>query len=756
MAAPGIEIPSLQARSYPPVGIGEYDGIITVDMTKNALFMVAFKKNGTTSMCDIDEVVLNSSDQTVNFCDSPKPQQFQLCHSSDVILLQTLIDTCRDIFNLSLRINSAVRDCLYSGIRHAGAMPSAIEDRYVLSSLVDIVKKDLPAVRAAQQVATTIASTSVQATGTQLAVAATVSKTQNKAPRKCFFCQAGTKNYRQDNIAIHPYVTCDFKGADIYMCLKCVSNWKLYRDSAKKANELILPGETNEELCALCSSLPNTLVLCESCPRSYCEVCLSIVIGQAEFRKMKSQENWKCMECAKVSTKCKEKKIEASELIEKKKCTSNSRKKDKISVVNEKVCALVTDDDACTGCEDVPKGRGLKRKVSNDVVEVELHIGLNDSIPKSPSLSFSGKVVEAKELDELFYFGQYLKTLDDVYDCFRTRPACMALKSTNIPSRGSIMNKKKKEPKNVETQIKECSEDYCLLCKDGGDLIECDYVHKIFSETFLSPNAAENIISSDTKNLVDPNLLTKTRCRKVYHTACLGFDVDVDYWQCPKHYCAEGKCRNVPFYSCDLCPVSLCQQCANKGGDRRGNKNQYIQIALVSEYVGKDPNPVAPNSERMRIICNACIDMAQSCFERGELISENLLWLCKTNMKSFNPKSDLYEKFSPAVFASESMAPLKVSPESFVETALFKSADGAPDNHKNLRAGDRKLSPDDLKYFAEYLRAVTAPADGSATIGAVLNDSVLRQRLAQYNDQSIRNAFYHCVRSLKLRHLVKK
>ncbi|ETW06952.1 hypothetical protein, variant 1 [Aphanomyces invadans] len=73
------------------------------------------------------------------------------------------------------------------------------------------------------------------------------------------------------------------------------------------------------------------------------------------------------------------------------------------------------------------------------------------------------------------------------------------------------------------------SEDSCFCCKDGGDLIECDFVGK-------------------------------HRCPKVYHVDCLGFSVPDDVtWTCPRHLCAFPKCTHVSKFICRFCPVAHCE-----------------------------------------------------------------------------------------------------------------------------------------------------------------------------------------------------
>jgi len=69
-------------------------------------------------------------------------------------------------------------------------------------------------------------------------------------------------------------------------------------------------------------------------------------------------------------------------------------------------------------------------------------------------------------------------------------------------------------------------DDYCFVCRDGGELMCCD------------------------------------SCKKVYHPACLCLEkVPKGSWECPHHFC--GVCRvrvEDPYRMCALCPTSFCPQ----------------------------------------------------------------------------------------------------------------------------------------------------------------------------------------------------
>lgn len=126
------------------------------------------------------------------------------------------------------------------------------------------------------------------------------SDTNTSNDYKCFYCKNEYENLGLTNdLYIHPYVPIKFDGLPVLMCITCLQNWKEYRDTAQYENELILPGEINEEICCLCSDSPETLTLCSSCPRSYCNTCLLKILNKKEYTKriQNSDPNWKCMAC---------------------------------------------------------------------------------------------------------------------------------------------------------------------------------------------------------------------------------------------------------------------------------------------------------------------------------------------------------------------------------------------------------------------------------------------------------------------------
>ncbi|KAB2071687.1 hypothetical protein ES319_A08G240100v1 [Gossypium barbadense] len=92
-----------------------------------------------------------------------------------------------------------------------------------------------------------------------------------------------------------------------------------------------------------------------------------------------------------------------------------------------------------------------------------------------------------------------------------------------------IVEEEEDEEEEAEEEEEEEAEDWCFVCKDGGNLLLCD--HK--------------------------------GCIKAYHPSCIGKKNKVlkseGSWICHRHSCAE--CGGPPQFYCLACPDSVCRLC---------------------------------------------------------------------------------------------------------------------------------------------------------------------------------------------------
>ncbi|KAJ0402153.1 hypothetical protein ATCC90586_007939 [Pythium insidiosum] len=119
------------------------------------------------------------------------------------------------------------------------------------------------------------------------------------------------------------------------------------------------------------------------------------------------------------------------------------------------------------------------------------------------------------------------------------------------------------------------SEDVCFCCRDGGDLIECDW---------------------ETRRGV--------RCPKVYHEDCLGFAVpEKAKWICPRHRCYQ--CGFPAAYSCRFCVTSYCK-----------------------DHLLKEIKKLGPASRELEkttyVLCTKCDQMSLTAVEEGKVSGELL------------------------------------------------------------------------------------------------------------------------------------
>lgn len=257
--------------------------------------------------------------------------------------------------------------------------------------------------------------------------------------------------------------------------------------------------EVNEELCSLCSDTPNELIMCSYCPRSYCNECLKRSLTSERYNKIATDDDWKCMCCA----------------------TSVKLLKPSLNVENWKVIKAKPQSPRKTSSPKLSFNEMHMDTISQPVVEeyvptlnnfqqnkITRRVGrprLSDSLNSKFFSPINSKTQNEVVIDEYFYFQQYLL----FYDSY-----CKECTSTSVPKRGS--------------------EDTCFLCKDGGDLVECDWKYR-------------------GKKSVN--------CKKVYHMYCLSYEIEDDKkFFCAKHFC-DCCGESSLAYSCLYCPMSICSKC---------------------------------------------------------------------------------------------------------------------------------------------------------------------------------------------------
>ena len=517
--------------------------------------------------CDIDDLIIEKESLCVKaqVDEGGDTRHLYLCNKLDVESVANTLELCHDVCDLTLKLRSICRDFYFSGMYQ-----SMKGDDFEGLLFADLIR-DIPG----ETIADCGEALLVQESSPGL-------KDSLKSYRKplntrliCVFCDVD--NYTQRNLEfdIHPYVPENFSEAPIHLCAPCKINWKRYRDHAKHSKRLIFPGEKNEEICAICSDCPESdLILCSGCPKSFCDSCLKRVLTTKELEEVLGDNgDWFCMSChngrGTQSTRSKEK-MNSVSTGKRKKFSSVAQESSprRVQVVTAKSVAKKLPSTQATSTIGGGKYEkvGGKRKSTAQSPEI-VNLQAKFSSPptavssKSPvSKRSSGShdsltlLPVSKELTEVDYFSQYFK----ISECI-----CKEAERGIIP---------------------EATEDSCFLCKDGGDLIECDH-----------------------------HFGKSSACRKVYHDYCMGWAAEQTVnkeWICMRHYCSACG-GNKPYYMCKYCPISICKSCPELFVERY-NLPRHVKLPTppLPEYQGLDIQLIA---------CENCLGMFHKSTSNGSI-----------------------------------------------------------------------------------------------------------------------------------------
>jgi hypothetical protein len=372
----------------------------------------------------------------------------------------------------------------------------------------------------------------------------------------CIYCRRNKMTDMDFDFFLHPYVVCDFFKNHLFMCTVCICNWKDYRDQAQAANELILENEINEEICCVCSDSPKQLILCSNCPRSFCPACLTKIMNDdaSVQRIMKDDNDWTCMPCKfglckspklspnywrKISDDmitATSKKGSATEISRQRSRNisnkGNHKKREIIDPINAVPQELEIQPEVVSGKSDDSKIVQSKSVpvVENKVVALRTNRSrpnkYNDQTTTNTDAMKELQIIskeESKQLppvdnqfDELYYFATYVDYYNNICD----------------------------EINNDKYQWE--TDDSCFLCKDGGDLVECEWTKRINKKKGPDGTVARRC--------------SVIKCQKVYHDYCLDFKIGDHKWICPRHFC--DICASAELaYVCIYCSMSICGNC---------------------------------------------------------------------------------------------------------------------------------------------------------------------------------------------------
>jgi|EP01033_Poteriospumella_lacustris_P005504 hypothetical protein len=582
-------------------------GMMIIQKHHETSFSVAFCAAGEAKIADIDCVNVDIKERRVNVLD---PMCAEFRESSYIIgdrgHLQLFVDAqadCQRVCNLYLELSSRFRDAyhgaVYSevGLQHGGFMTEELLRLQSLSlrKVESEIRGELGSTKGA-----------AETSGCNALDGGNV---------RCFYCAATSADKDAPDFFNHPYVPFASDRSRIFMCSICLGNWKDYRDAAQQEQQLILAGEVNEEVCALCSDTPDTLILCASCQRSYCGGCLALVLGEAAERRISSSEaQWRCMACA-----CR---VSAQPLLSRDVWMSWRRLQALASPPPSRPPSsanrLISSPGRTTSSGSVGQAapQQTSRKRSRDSSSSSPVTGGKNIAPElvnadagvsrprtqrgrgSQRSSGRGLTAAAAETgtDELFYFAQYIDYIER---------RCEA------------------EENGVDAELEE-TDDACFLCKDGGEVVECD-----FGRTAAARRTAANAQSATSS-------AARCRCRKVYHSYCLDYEVaaNVKVWLCPRHYCSACGKRDALRFLCAFCPLSLCGPCAPTFAAKYG-RDLYAPLPFM-------PASQSPYcSEMVNIACEHCADQCDRLAQRDPVANARRHFTRLGERQSFATSVDL-------------------------------------------------------------------------------------------------------------------
>ena len=180
-------------------------------------------------------------------------------------------------------------------------------------------------------------------------------------------------------------------------------------------------------------------------------------------------------------------------------------------------------------------------------------------------------------VDEVYYFNQYINYCNEQDAALASSPREGEKKEIRKVKKHlwDIPRSKNKNKSKMNT------DDACFLCKDGGELIECDYCYTRGNNP--------------------------TRCLKVYHDYCLDYKVPETqkFWKCPRHTCTHCGSEDIKFV-CKYCPISICGGCTKEMTERYNHARYSLfdPVSLISSGLGPDVQSIA---------CQSCVEMIERC-----------------------------------------------------------------------------------------------------------------------------------------------
>ena len=223
----------------------------------NYLFRYESECRLDTLIAVLDDVVLSKDRKIFHVIVEENLVSFVTDSTAKYELFEDAVLECRMLSELVLRLGGVCRDIYYAGIYASSA---ADESDLILSKELQILRDS--------QVVSSEFNIFALSTKKHMNINVINNKERDdnwnpppissKTPVdilsniSCVFCRAEKSDEITLKFVVHPYVPLTFEKEEIYMCLRCMHNWKDYREKAIMDCQLVLKGELNEELCGKC------------------------------------------------------------------------------------------------------------------------------------------------------------------------------------------------------------------------------------------------------------------------------------------------------------------------------------------------------------------------------------------------------------------------------------------------------------------------------------------------------------------------
>jgi hypothetical protein len=252
---------------------------------------------------DIDDVTLNSADNSLSFCcnqsvNAPVSTKVYILACRDFNLLNEVITESKTIRNLKLQMEATARDIYYSNLYSVVDPNTDMILQEEFSKVSHQQKMTAAELLMEMRQSITPAASAEDPPPPVITPKPATQVDDSRFSMDCLYC--GTKRVAvpDTTFTVHPYVPQNYEQRPIFLCITCAENWKDYREKAIRDDLLILENEINEEICCSCSDMPEELIMCSKCPRSFCSQCLSKMVSTTRFAKILKEDDWLCMCCS--------------------------------------------------------------------------------------------------------------------------------------------------------------------------------------------------------------------------------------------------------------------------------------------------------------------------------------------------------------------------------------------------------------------------------------------------------------------------